>query len=104
MSDDRFAILDPAAGISGDMLLGALVAAGAPTEWLRGVPSRLGVPQVTVDVEWVDRCGIRACKVNVRLAGGEVERPSEPHSHPSSTSAAHSPHQQSHDLHAGAGF
>ena len=56
-----------------------------------------------VDVEWVDRCGIRACKVNVRLAGGEMERPSEPHSHPPSTSAAHSPHQQSHDLHAGAG-
>ena len=36
MADGRFAILDPAAGISGDMLLGALVAAGAPADWLEG--------------------------------------------------------------------
>ena len=47
MSDGRFAILDPAAGISGDMLLGALVAAGAPAEWLQGLPPRLGLPDVT---------------------------------------------------------
>ena len=40
MADGRFAILDPAAGISGDMLLGALVAAGAPADWLRGLPAR----------------------------------------------------------------
>ena len=50
MSDGHFAILDPAAGISGDMVLGALVAAGAPPEWLRGLPARLGFPEVTVDV------------------------------------------------------
>ena len=35
MSDGRFAILDPAAGISGDMVLGALVAAGAPVDRLQ---------------------------------------------------------------------
>ena len=43
MSDGHFAILDPAAGISGDMLLGALVAAGAPADWLRALPARLGL-------------------------------------------------------------
>jgi len=32
MPDARFAILDPAAGISGDMVLGALIAAGAAIE------------------------------------------------------------------------
>jgi uncharacterized protein (TIGR00299 family) protein len=98
MSDDRFAIIDPAAGISGDMLLGALIAAGAPESWLRGVPARLGVPEVTVAVEQVDRCGIRACKVNVRLPGGEMELPSRPHAHPGAAAAvpsrshAHHPH------------
>jgi len=29
----RIAILDPAAGISGDMTLGALIAAGLPDAW-----------------------------------------------------------------------
>jgi uncharacterized protein (TIGR00299 family) protein len=99
MSEDRFAIIDPAAGISGDMLLGALVAAGASEAWLRGVPARLGVPDLVVDVEWVDRCGIRACKVNVRLPGGEMELPSEAHAHPdqapTSSSHRHPPHSPS---------
>ena len=84
MADGRFAILDPVAGISGDMLLGALVAAGAPVEWLRGLPARLGVPEVTVEMGTVDRCGVRATKVDVLLPGGLQERPSEPvrsHSH-----------------------
>jgi uncharacterized protein (TIGR00299 family) protein len=83
MADGRFAILDPVAGISGDMLLGALVSAGAPAEWLRGLPARLGAPEVTVEVRWVDRCGVRAVKVDVLLAGGVQEPPSEPvHAHP----------------------
>jgi pyridinium-3,5-bisthiocarboxylic acid mononucleotide nickel chelatase len=78
MADGRFAILDPAAGISGDMLLGALVAAGAPVEWLRGLPARLGAPEVTISVTPVDRCGLRATKVDVLLPGGKQEQPSSP--------------------------
>jgi pyridinium-3,5-bisthiocarboxylic acid mononucleotide nickel chelatase len=77
MPDGRFAILDPAAGISGDMLLGALVAAGATPEWLRELPSRLGFPDVQVDVELVDRAGVRATKVTVRLPDGRVEEPAQ---------------------------
>lgn len=65
------------AGISGDMLLGALVSAGAPREWLEGLPVRLGCPEVAVQIEEVDRAGLRAVKVNVRLPGGEVEGPTE---------------------------
>ena len=48
MSDGRFAILDPIAGASGDMLLGALVAAGADRDWLRALPERLGFPGVRI--------------------------------------------------------
>jgi pyridinium-3,5-bisthiocarboxylic acid mononucleotide nickel chelatase len=97
MSDGRFAILDPAAGISGDMLLGALVAAGAPADWLLGVPERLGLPDVRVAIEQVDRCGLRATKVDVLLADGRHEAPSPlmhaPHSHPHSHDHQHAPHR-----------
>jgi uncharacterized protein (TIGR00299 family) protein len=81
MPDGRFAILDPAAGISGDMLLGALLSAGASPAWLRGLPARLGFPEVRVDIETVDRCGVSATKVNVVLPGGAQELPSQPYEH-----------------------
>jgi pyridinium-3,5-bisthiocarboxylic acid mononucleotide nickel chelatase len=77
MPGGRFAVIDPAAGISGDMLLGALIGAGAPAAWLEGLPARLGIPEVTVSVERVDRCGIQAVKVRVRLPGGQEETPAE---------------------------
>jgi uncharacterized protein (TIGR00299 family) protein len=77
MPDGRFAILDPVAGISGDMLLGALIAAGASPAWLRGVPARLGLPEVEIQIDGVERCGVAATKVNVLLPGGVQEHPSE---------------------------
>ncbi|HET6577032.1 MAG TPA: nickel pincer cofactor biosynthesis protein LarC [Gemmatimonadales bacterium] len=106
MADGRFAILDPVAGISGDMLLGALVAAGAPAEWLRGLPARLGAPEVTIALTPVERCGVRAMKVDVVLPGGEQERPSEPvghapaHDHDGQTHGRHShEHSNGHQPH-----
>lgn len=81
MPDGRFAILDPAAGISGDMLLGALIAAGASAEWLSGLPARLGLPEVRISAEPVDRCGVRATKVSVIMPGGAQEAPAEPVQH-----------------------
>jgi uncharacterized protein (TIGR00299 family) protein len=102
MPDGRFAILDPAAGISGDMLLGALVGAGASPEWLSRLPARLGFPEVRVEVERVDRCGIEATKVNVILPDGTQEQPSaiaheHDHSHERSEDGAehhHHPHRR----------
>ncbi len=79
MSGRRFAIIDPAAGISGDMLLGALVASGAPREWLEGLPARLGLDGVTVRIEDVERCSISSVKVTVCLPDGSSEGPGEPH-------------------------
>jgi len=86
MPDGRFAILDPVSGVSGDMLLGALLAAGAPQEWLRSLPARLGFADVTVQISSVDRCGVRATKVDVCLPDGRREEPSalleeHPHEH-----------------------
>ena len=111
MADGRFAILDPAAGMSGDMLLGALVAAGAPAVWLQGLPARLGVPEVRVAVGTVDRCGVRATQVTVTLPDGSHEPPAEslpahphvhtqPHGHVQPDGAVHSqgPHRHLSDL------
>ena len=79
------------------MLLGALVAAGAPAEWIRGLPARLGVPGVSVAVAGVDRCGVRSTKVTVTLPDGSHEPPAEPlpaHSHSSPRqSHAHGAHE-----------
>jgi uncharacterized protein (TIGR00299 family) protein len=75
MPDGRFAILDPVAGISGDMLLGALLAAGASPEWLGTLPARLGFPDVTIRIDTVDRCGVRATQVTVLLPDGTHEEP-----------------------------
>jgi len=78
MHDSRFAIIDPACGISGDMLLGALIDLGAGEDWLRGLPARLGCPDVSIELGRADRAGLAACQVTVRLPGGWVEAPAAP--------------------------
>ncbi len=88
MSESRFAILDPVAGISGDMVLGALLAAGARRNGCGDFPARLGLPDVTVEIERVDRGGLSCLKVNVRLPGGRMEPPTEPHTHPPTITTA----------------
>jgi len=85
MTSGRFAILDPAAGMSGDMLLGALVDVGAPAQWIQGLPARLGFPGVQVEVARVRRCGVSCTKVTVKLPDGATELPgldvAGPHRH-----------------------
>jgi pyridinium-3,5-bisthiocarboxylic acid mononucleotide nickel chelatase len=108
MSGQRFAIIDPAAGVSGDMLLGALVDVGLPREWLAGLPQRLGLEDVTVDCADVMRAGIRATKVTVRL-GGAIEGPADVllteteqgHHHPDREGSADHPHHHHHHHHDG---
>ncbi|HTS87839.1 MAG TPA: nickel pincer cofactor biosynthesis protein LarC [Gemmatimonadales bacterium] len=70
------ALLDPAAGISGDMLLGALIDAGAPVAWLEHLPGRLGLEDVSIEVGRVLRGGVACARVTVRLPGGGTEGPS----------------------------
>ena len=61
----RIAYLDCVAGLAGDMLLAALLDAGAELETLRGVPRALGVEGVEIDVRRVDRQGIGALHLRV---------------------------------------
>ena len=68
----RIAILDPFSGISGDMTLGALLGVGLDPEWLRALPERLGLADVTVDIREVLRGELVCWKVDFRI-------PPQPH-------------------------
>lgn len=68
----RIAILDPAAGISGDMTLGALLSLGVPVSWLEELPARLGVGDVGVTVRDVRRAGVTCKQIDFKI-------PDQPH-------------------------
>lgn len=68
----RIAILDPVAGIAGDMCLGALVHAGLPAAFVEGLPARLGLDGVTARVVTLRKRGIAAVKVDFDI-------PPQPH-------------------------
>src|SRR2546430_9054695 len=71
----RIAILDPAAGISGDMTLGALLALGVPQNWLEALPGRLGVEGVGVTVRNAVRCGVGGKQVEFTIPERAHRRP-----------------------------
>ncbi|OZC85307.1 TIGR00299 family protein [Rhodococcus sp. 06-418-1B] len=52
--------LNPIAGISGDMMLGALLDLGAPIETIRDAIASTGITGWNLDVESVERQGVRA--------------------------------------------
>ena len=64
----RIAYLDCFSGISGDMFLGALVAAGVPISRLRETVAALDVG-AQLEVSSVMRSGINAVKVDVVVEG-----------------------------------
>lgn len=61
----RVAYLDCVGGLAGDMLLAALLDAGAELETLRGVPRALGIENLEIDVERVERQGIGALHLRI---------------------------------------
>jgi uncharacterized protein (TIGR00299 family) protein len=68
----RVAIVEPASGIAGDMMLGALLDLGVDEAWLRGLPGDLGLDGVTVRMERVKRAEIACIKVDFDI-------PPQPH-------------------------
>ena len=69
----QVAHFDCFSGISGDMVLGAVLDAGVPAEPVRAALDSLGLP-ITLEVERVKRCGFAATKANVIAADQEDYR------------------------------
>jgi uncharacterized protein (DUF111 family) len=103
----KIAYFDCAYGAAGDMLLGALIAAGLPVdEWLREL-DKIALPpgSFRVEITDVDRCSLAAKKVDVLY-----EKQPPVHTHDRSSEHAHSrshypshsdqhphPHEHSHE-------
>lgn len=66
------AIIDPSAGISGDMTLGALLSLGLTADWLEELPARLGLEGVAVSVRDTKRAGVGCKQVEFAI-------PEQPH-------------------------
>jgi len=60
----KVAHFDCFSGLSGDMVLGALIDVGVPAEAIRAALDSLGLP-ITLEIERVKKCGIAATKVNI---------------------------------------
>lgn len=69
----RVAHFDCFSGISGDMVLGAVIDAGVPAEAIRAALDSLGLP-IKLEVERVKRCGFAATKATVEAADQEDYR------------------------------
>jgi pyridinium-3,5-bisthiocarboxylic acid mononucleotide nickel chelatase len=66
-------IFDPFAGISGDMIVGALLDLGLSGEWLRDFVASLGIPGEVV-IERVDRSGIACTHVRFDVPDQRAHR------------------------------
>ncbi|MFC1757914.1 nickel pincer cofactor biosynthesis protein LarC [Planctomycetota bacterium] len=62
----RALFLDCPSGISGDMVLGAMVDAGVDLHAIQAGIDSLGLPSCRLETEEVKRCGFRATKLHVR--------------------------------------
>jgi pyridinium-3,5-bisthiocarboxylic acid mononucleotide nickel chelatase len=64
----------PLAGASGDMLLGALLDAGAPLQTVQAAVDAVGTESIVIETEPVLRQGIGATKAHVRVGASSVVR------------------------------
>ena len=70
----NLAYLDCSAGISGDMLLGALLDAGLPFEWLGAELRKIPVGAYEVEVRTVLRSGLAGTQLTFRIPAEQPHR------------------------------
>lgn len=70
----KIAYFDCFSGISGDMTLGALLDAGLPLADLQAALAALQLPEFSLEVRRVQKCGISATSVTVNAMEGHVHR------------------------------
>ena len=66
--------LNPATGVSGDMLLGALLELGAPLDEVRAAITATGLTGWSLDVEQCQRGGLRATRAVVSVQDTATRR------------------------------
>lgn len=91
----KIGYLECFAGLSGDMMLGALVAAGVPAELLQETAARLGLG-ASLRIGAADRSGIEAVKVDVMAGDGLAEAAGHSHDHSHEHGHGHR-HEHSHE-------
>ena len=91
----RIGYLECFAGISGDMLLGALIDAGVPADLLEETARSLNLG-AELRLERVDRSGIRSTKVHVEVDGQPAEAAGHQHNHPHSHEGLSHDHDHQH--------
>jgi uncharacterized protein (TIGR00299 family) protein len=67
--------INPFTGMAGDMLLGALIDAGAPLEPIRAAIEATGLTGWELSAEHVTDHGLTATRIHVRVTDHETERP-----------------------------
>ncbi|MCA9876476.1 MAG: nickel pincer cofactor biosynthesis protein LarC [Thermomicrobiales bacterium] len=70
----RIIVFDPASGASGDMILGALLDAGAPLAAMQEAVSRLGIAGVRIGSEAVSSGAVRGARVTIDAAPDQPAR------------------------------
>ena len=70
----RVAYLDCVGGLAGDMLLAGLLDAGADLDRLRDVPAALGLAEVEISVEQVERQGVGALHLRIQAPDDVSDR------------------------------
>lgn len=70
----RIIVFDPASGASGDMILGALLDAGAPLSAMQEAVSRLGIAGVRIRSEAVSSGAVRGTRVTIDAAPDQPTR------------------------------
>jgi uncharacterized protein (TIGR00299 family) protein len=95
----RIGYLECFSGISGDMLLGALVDAGVPFNCLEQTAAALNVG-ARLEMRKVSRGGIAATKVDVLTPDDAEHGHSHDHAHEAHAEAAHSHGEHTHEAHA----